>query len=56
MYKTIVKYRVTSGVLKDMILTDTFTVSIPRDNREVGKAYRGLCHWYRVLSINFEKI
>ena len=56
MYKAIVKYRVTSGVLKDMILSDTFTTSRPREICEVGKTYRGLCHWYRVLSINFEKI
>ena len=56
MYKAKITYRVTSGVLKDMIFTDEYSVSIPKDRREVGKSYRGLCHWYRVLSIDFDKI
>ena len=54
MYKVTVKKEITSGSLKGIVVTDTFTSSRAQDNRSVGNTYKSYGgNAYRVLSIEY---
>jgi len=56
MYKAFIKYEITSGILKGIIATDTYTCSSKRDNRVVGGTYKSFTHYYRIMEMSYEKI